>query len=54
MRHALIRSAFDHVAIALEQLNAEKPVVVRRLLLRRYAKPGVIWVELLGHAVLLG
>ncbi len=48
--HALVRGMGDHVRIGFEQLDAQEPIVVGRLLIGRNAQPDVIWIERIGHA----
>src|SRR6185437_5665220 len=47
--HPLIGGAFDHVRVGLEQLDAQQPIMVRRLVFERNPQPLVIWIECLGH-----
>jgi hypothetical protein len=45
VRHSLIGGAFDDVGIGLEELDAQQPIMVGRLVLGRNAQPLVVRIE---------
>ena len=45
IRHLPIGSSFDHVYVGLEGVQPEEAIMVRRLILRRNAKPFMVRVE---------
>jgi len=48
MGHPLIGGGYDHVWVGLEELDAQQPIMVRRLLGRWDAEPLVVRIEI-GH-----
>ena len=47
-RHLLIGRSGDHVRVGFEQIDAQQPVMMWRLVLRRYAQPFVVRIEVFG------
>ncbi len=54
MGHLAIGGRFDDFAICLEQLDAQKPIMIGRLVLGWNAQPFVIRVKRIGHCTAFG
>lgn len=49
--HLPVGSPLDDVRVALEESDAQQPIMVRRLLRGRDPQPLAVRIEVLGHAI---